>query len=151
MRALISYRLDAAGSQFEIALAAAHLRGCAECSSFEAEVAAFTAHIRDAPLKRIPRQLSLPRAARYRRPLGVARAALATAAVAVAAVGIGGSVRLDGAADISRAAAPAGDADQLVSIRELRREALVQGELAILPLPDRSLGAVKPILPVANL
>lgn len=150
MRALISYRLDAAGSQFEIALAAAHLRGCAECSAFGAEVGAFTALIRDAPLERIPRQVSLPRAARYRRPLGVARGALATAAVAVAAVGIGGSARLDGAADISRAAAPAGD-DRLVSIRELRREALVQGELAILPLPDRSLGAVKPVLLAANL
>jgi predicted anti-sigma-YlaC factor YlaD len=150
MRALISYRLDVPGSQFELALVAAHLRGCAECSAFGAEVGAFTALIRDAPLERMPRQVSLPRAARYRRPLRVARGALATAAVAVAAIGIGGSARLNGAADISRVAAPA-SGDRLVSLRELRREALVQGELAILPLVDDSLGAVKPVLPVANL
>lgn len=150
MRALISYRLDAAGSQFETALAAAHLRGCAECSSFEAEVGAFTALIRDAPLERIPRPLSLPRAARYRRPLRVARGALATAAVAVAAVGIGGSARVNGAADISRVTAP-NSGDRLVSLQELRRDALVQGKLAILPLTDDSLGAVKPVLPVSSL
>jgi predicted anti-sigma-YlaC factor YlaD len=152
MRALISYRLDVPGSQFERALVAAHLRGCAECSAFGAEVGAFTALIRDAPLEQMPRQVSLPRAARYRRPLRVARGALATAAVAVAAVGIGGSAQLDGAADIFRTAAPApGDANQIVSIRQLRREDLSQGRLAILPLPDGSLGAVKPVLRVANL
>jgi hypothetical protein len=126
------------------------LRGCAECSAFGAEVGAFTALIRDAPLERMPRQVSLPRAARHRRPLRVARGALATAAVAVAAVGIGGSARLNGVADFSRVAASASD-DSLVSIREFRREALVQGKLAILPLPDDSLGAVKPVLPVASL
>lgn len=152
MRALISYRLDAVGSQFELALAAAHLRGCAECSAFGAEVGAFTALIRDAPLEPLPRQVSLPRAARYRRQLGVARSALATAAVAVAAIGIGGSARLDGAVDIFRTAAPApGDANQIVSIRALHRDDLSQGRLAILPLPDDSLGAVKPVLPVANI
>ena len=156
MRALISHRLDAASSQFETALAGAHLRRCAECSSFAAEVGAFTALIREAPLERVSRQVSLPRPARYRRPLRVARGALASAAVAVAAVGIGGSARVDGAATIVRAAAPApleraDDSDRLVSIRELHREALVLGELAILSPHVDSLGVVKPVLPVANL
>jgi len=152
MRALISYRLDAAGSPFELALAEAHLRGCAECSAFAAEVGAFTALIRETPLEPLPRQVALPRAARYRRPFVVARSALATAAVAVAAVGIGGSARLDGTVNVFRTAAPApGDSNQVVSLRALLREDLSQGRLAILPLPDGSLGAVKPVLVVSNL
>ncbi len=162
MRALASHRLDASISQFEIALATAHLRDCAACATFEAEVGAFTALLREAKLERVPRQFTLPRALRYRRPLFLARGAAATAAVAMAAVMIGGSAQLADRTDAVRAAqAPANDAVRisapavslgtLVSLRELIRDDLSHGRVPILPvLENDSLGALKPVLPADN-
>lgn len=157
MRTLVSCRLDGAISQFEIALVAAHLRRCPECAAFDAEAGAFTALLRDAPPVRVPRQITLPRVP-YRRPLRVAQGAMATAAVAMAAVAIGGSGRLAESAnvvapanDAVRTAAPAVAPAGLVSLQELYREDLSRGLIAVLPVSDdESLGAVKPVLPAGN-
>jgi len=160
MRALVSCRLDGAISQFEIALASAHLQACADCAAFEAEVGAFTTLLREAPPQRSSRPLSVPHRYRLRRPLVAARAVAATAAVAIGAAAIGGSAQLERGGVPARVAAPvndtvrlharSADADSLVSIRMLNRDALRQGALAILPVPDQTLGVVKPVLPAAN-
>jgi hypothetical protein len=161
LRALVSHRLDVPTSQFELRLAAAHLRGCAECATFEAEVGAFTALLRDAEYERLPRQITLPRAMRFRRPLFVARGVAATAAVAVAAVAIGGSARLAETTGIARAVrAPANDAvrlsapavapNGLIPLRELIRDDLSHGRVPMLPVLEEGLGALKPVLPASN-
>jgi predicted anti-sigma-YlaC factor YlaD len=159
LRALVSQHLDAPISPFERALARAHIADCAACATFEAEVGAFTALLREAELERVPRQITLPRALRYRRSLTVVRGAAATAAVAMAAVAIGGSANLAESTGVVRAAhAPANDAvriaapavavTQLVPLRELIRDDLAHGRVPMLPvLDDEPLGAQKPVLP----
>ena len=157
MRTLVSCRLDGAISQFEIALVTAHLRRCPDCAAFEAEIGAFTELLRAAAPVRVPRRISLPRMP-FRRPLRVARGAVATAAVAMAAVAIGGSGRL---AESAHVAAPANDAvrisapavaiPRLVTLQELYRESLSQGLIPVLPATqDENLGEVKPVLPAGN-
>lgn len=156
MRTLVSCRLDAAISQFEIALVSAHLRRCAECAAFESEAGAFTALLRAARPVPVPRQITLPRMP-FRRHLRVARGAVATAAAAVAAVAIGGSGQL---AERTRVAAPTNDAvrtaapavamPRLVSLQELYREDLSEGLIPVLPIDDESIGAIKPVLPAGN-
>ncbi len=165
LHALVSGRLDGAVSQFEVALAAAHLRECAECAVFEAEVTAFTQLLRDAELETMPRGVGLPYGIRFRRHARVARGALATAAVAMTAVAIGGSVRLSESPDVVRAAvAPANDAVRtaapavvsrgstpMITLQELYRDDLSEGLLPVIsPRVDDSLGAVKPVLPAGN-
>jgi predicted anti-sigma-YlaC factor YlaD len=160
MRTLVSCRLDGAISQFEIALVNAHLRRCADCAAFDAEVGAFTGLLRSAQPVRAGRQIALPRMP-FRRQLRVARGAFATAAAAIAAIAIGGSGRL---AESVPVAAPANDAvrttapavpafaaSPLVSLQELYRESLAQGLIPVLPVSeDEGLGAVKPVLPAGN-
>ena len=162
LRALVSQRLDAHVSPFELALASAHLRNCAECATFEAEVGAFTALLRAAELERSRQRVTLPRSWRYRRQLAVARGVAATAAAAVAAVAIGGSARLAETTGVVRAAhAPANDAVRtaapsigvpvLISLQELMRDDLSHGRVPLLPvLEDEGLGALKPVLPAGN-
>jgi anti-sigma factor RsiW len=158
MRTLVSCRLDGAISQFEIALVTAHLRRCPECAAFEAEIGAFTELLRAAAPVRVTRRITLPRMP-YRRPLRVARGAVATAAVAMAAVAIGGSGRIAGSAnvvaappnDAVRIAAPVPAVPRLVSLQELYRESLSQGLIQVLPASqDASLGEVKPVLRAGN-
>jgi hypothetical protein len=165
MRALVSCGLDGAISQFEVALAAAHVRDCPACAAFEADVAAFTRLLRDAELEAVPRHVGLPYGIRHRRPMRVLRSAVATAAVAVAAVAIGGSVRLsEGPQVIRSAVAPPNDAistrapavgtiakNRLITLQELYRNDLSEGNLPVVaPLEDDSLGAVKPVLRAGN-
>jgi predicted anti-sigma-YlaC factor YlaD len=163
LHALVSCKLDGAVSQFELALASAHLRDCADCAAFEAEVGAFTKLLREARPERPRHTVALPYGLRFRRHARVARGALATAAVAMAAVTIGGSVRLADGQQIGRAAvAPANDAvrmagpavpaaARLVTLQELYRDALAEGLLPVLsPVEDDSLGAVKPVLRAGN-
>ena len=158
MRTLVSCRLDGAISQFEVALVGAHLRGCPDCAAFEAEVGRFTEQLRSARPVRLKRQIALPRLP-YRRPLRVARGAAATAAVAMAAVAIGGSARLADSAhvpapanDAVRTSAPAVAPPRLVSLQELYREDLSQGLIEVLPASeDENIGSVKPVLPAGNI
>jgi hypothetical protein len=160
MRALVSCGLDGAISQFEVALAAAHVRDCPACAAFEADVAAFTRLLRDAELEAVPRHVGLPYGIRHRRPMRVLRSA-----VAVAAVAIGGSVRLsEGPQVIRSAVAPPNDAistrapavgtiakNRLITLQELYRNDLSEGNLPVVaPLEDDSLGAVKPVLRAGN-
>jgi predicted anti-sigma-YlaC factor YlaD len=157
MRTLVSCRLDGALSQFEIALVTAHLRRCPECAAFEADVGAFTELLRTARPVRVPRQITLPRVP-YRRPLRVARGAVATAAFAMAAVAIGGSARLSESAHVAapvndavRTAFPAVATPHLVTLQELYREDLSHGLIPVLPATgDESLGELKPVLPAGN-
>ncbi len=162
LHALVSCRLDGAVSQFALALASAHLRECAACAAFELEVGAFTKLLREAKPERPRHAVALPYTLRFRRQARVVRGALATAAVAMAAVTIGGSVRLAEGQEIGRAAvAPANDAirmaasttppARLVTLQELYRDALSEGLLPVLsPREDDSLGAVKPVLRAGN-
>ena len=164
LHALVSRRLDGGISQFEDALAAAHVRDCAGCARYEREVTAFTQLLRESPLEPAPRHVGLPYGVRYRRPAHVLRGALASAAVAVAAVAIGGSVRLAEDPQILRVVAPPNDAvrtlapavgtvakNRLVTLQELYRDDLSDGVMAVVsPREDDSLGAIKPVLPAGN-
>ncbi|HWN23149.1 MAG TPA: zf-HC2 domain-containing protein [Gaiellaceae bacterium] len=158
MRTLVSCRLDGAISQFEVALVTAHLRRCPDCAAFESEIGAFTELLRTARPVRVPRRITLPRAP-YRRPMRVARGAVATAAVAMAAVAIGGSGRIAESAhivaappnDAVRISAPAVAVPRLISLQELYREPLSKGLIPVLPLSDDDrLGEIKPVLPAGN-
>lgn len=158
MRTLVSCRLDGAISQFEVALVTAHLRRCAECAAFEAEIGGLTELLRAAAPVRVPRRITLPRVP-YRRPLRLARGAVATAAVAMAAVAIGGSGRLAERADVVaappndavRVSAPAVAVPRLISLQELYRESLAKGLIPVLPpTQGENIGDVKPVLPAGN-
>ena len=164
LHALVSRRLDGVLSQFEVALAAAHVRECDACATYERDVSAFTKLLRDAPLEPAAQHVGLPYGIRYRRSAQMLRGAVATAAVAVAAVTIGGSVRLTESADIARAVAPPNDAvrttapavgttaqNRLVSLQELYRGDLTEGLLPVVtPHEDDSLGSTKPVLRAGN-
>ena len=164
LHALVSRRLDGGISQFEDALSAAHVRDCAACARYEREVTAFTQLLRESPLEPAPRHVGLPYGVRYRRPAHVVRGALATAAVAVAAVTIGGSVRLAEEPQILRVVAPPNDAvrtlapavgtiarNRLITLQELYRDDLADGVMPVVsPRENDSLGAIKPVLPAGN-
>jgi hypothetical protein len=165
LHALVSCGLDGPASQFEVALASAHVRDCDECAEYEAEVGAFTRLLRAAPLEPLAQPVRVPYGIRYRRPAHVLRGALATAAVAVAAVAIGGSVRLTESAEfVGAAVAPPNDAvrdrtpavgtvarNRLVTLQELYRDDLSAGYLPVIsPRQDDSLGAIKPALVAGN-
>lgn len=164
LHALVSRRLDGVLSQFEVALAVAHVRECDACARFEREVSAFTKLLRDAPLEPAALHVGLPYGIRYRRSAHMLRGALATAAVAVAAITIGGSVRLTEGAAIVRTVAPPNDAvrttapavgttarNRLVTLQELYRDDLTEGRLPVVtPREDDSLGSTKPVLRAGN-
>jgi predicted anti-sigma-YlaC factor YlaD len=84
VRAQISLRLDGELSQLESRMLAAHLDRCADCSTYEADVARITAELRAAPLEAMERPIVIRRPRRVsalRLQAGVA------AALAVAALG----------------------------------------------------------------
>jgi predicted anti-sigma-YlaC factor YlaD len=77
-----SARLDGELSELESARLDAHLRGCAECRAYDAEIGAIAARLRAAELERPEQPLVLPR----RRRLAGARMQVAVAAAAVVVV-----------------------------------------------------------------
>jgi predicted anti-sigma-YlaC factor YlaD len=83
-----SLRMDGELSEFEQALLAAHLEGCAPCADFARSVGAVSRSLRKAEPMRLREPIALPR---RRRSFGGLRAtAGATAAAAVvAAIGLG--------------------------------------------------------------
>ena len=82
-----SLRLDGALSELEQAALAAHLARCEACRTYDAEIAAATAAIRETPLQLPARPIVLPRARRLSmREFQASAAAVAVASVALAAV-----------------------------------------------------------------
>ena len=153
-RNLIALGLDGDLSELERALVSTHLKRCAQCRVFEADVNAFTRMLRETPPETLDRpvELSLP----YRRRVrGVARQALqaASGVAAVAAMLIGAVVLPQGAAQAPPAelalvgaplAAPVSTMNELVV--ELRRTALKKDGKRAEPRHSRS-GSEKPLLP----
>ena len=86
-RTYASLQLDGELSQLEEAMLGAHLSRCEGCRGYAAEIAAVAGELRSASLERLERPISLP--PRRRVSFGTLQAA-AVAAVALAAVGIGG-------------------------------------------------------------
>jgi predicted anti-sigma-YlaC factor YlaD len=82
--------LDAELPELDDARLAVHLRGCAECRAYAGELAALTAGLRDAPLKRPEIEIFAPRSRR----VPTFRAQAAAAAVALIAVAAGSSFAL---------------------------------------------------------
>lgn len=90
-RQAVSLKLDGELSQLQSVLLAVHVRRCADCRVFEAELASLAGALRAAPLEPLEHPIVLPR----RRSL-VSRASLLTSAAAaaavLAAVGLSGAV-----------------------------------------------------------
>lgn len=90
VRAQVSLALDGELSQLERAMVAAHLGRCPACRAYEAGVAAATRLLRQAPLERLQRPVSV------RRPRQVlparVQAGVAALIVGVAAFGIAGQL-----------------------------------------------------------
>ena len=86
-RTYASLELDGELSQLEGAMLHAHLVRCAGCRAYAAEIASVADELRTAPFERLERPISLP--ARRRVSFGTLQVA-AAAAVALAALGIGG-------------------------------------------------------------
>lgn len=84
VREWICLEVDGELSRFEAALAERHVRECAACTSFRADVRAVAAALRAAPLEQLPRPVVVT--ARRRVSFGGSVQA-AAAAVAVAVVG----------------------------------------------------------------
>ena len=85
-RAWASLRLDDELSQLESALLDAHLRACASCRAFAAQIAASTAAVRGAGLVALPHPVLMP-VRRRRAHRGVAGAVAAAAMLAASAAG----------------------------------------------------------------
>jgi predicted anti-sigma-YlaC factor YlaD len=85
-RAWTSLRIDDELSQLESALLDAHLRACAGCRAFAAQLAASTAAVRDAGLVALPQPVLVP-VRRRRAHRGVAGAVAAAAMLAASAAG----------------------------------------------------------------
>jgi len=151
-RALISRSLDCELPELQQSLLAAHIRRCAACAVFEADVRSITSALRQAPLEQLGRAVRPPR---RRRPARL-RVAVQVASFALVAVGVGGVVLSGGPV-----VAPSGEEALLASplaeavvatesIRELRDDALRQGEIAVLPgTSSDPIGEAKPALPPA--
>ena len=156
-REWISLALDGELSEFEQIVMAAHLRRCADCRAFAADVRDFTGALRTAPAEPLESRVWLGdprrslRAARLRRRL--APAASAAAAVAAAFLGVtfvpeGG--RVGAGDDTARVGAPVLDAAQTNELLlAVRRQALAEGKQAVLPEVPGGIGAVKPPLPAS--
>lgn len=132
-RESVSLRLDGELSELGAAPLNAHLKRCASCSAFAADVDVFTASVRSAPLEVLESPVSVRRPRRLA-PLRVRQAAAATAAAAVI-----GAVQL-AAAPASREGGVASSAlqgfsattyDDAVEMRALRRGEM-QGHVVVL-------------------
>jgi predicted anti-sigma-YlaC factor YlaD len=91
-REWISLGADGELSPFEQALLSSHLERCEECSAFQADIAGITHDLRAASLEPMSRPLELP--SQRREPLRRLRlgAVTSAAAVALVALGLGGTL-----------------------------------------------------------
>ena len=151
-RSLVSQSLDGPLHELEERFLAVHLARCGACRAFQEDAEAFTSLLRSAPLEPLPWPVGSPaRVARHRVHVRALAQIASVASVVIAAgtialvhelpTGVSES-SLVGAASIDSALA-----DE--SLQVLRREALVQGELQILPESNTASGdPLKPALPV---
>lgn len=136
-RSLVSLRLDDELSELEHVLLEAHLSGCAACNVYAADTAIVARKLREAPLERPERAVSLPAARRrgYLRGLQTAAAgAVAAAAVAVVAVGITPAVT-------------GGNQGRTRTEASFYEPVSVRSELQILRQARRSEGVAGPVIP----
>jgi anti-sigma factor RsiW len=91
-RGRVSLSLDGELSEFERALLVSHLKCCAECAQFAAEVTATTGLLRETPLEPMPRVIAVPARRRSARSLTLRLGA--AAAVLVGAFGLAGSITI---------------------------------------------------------
>jgi predicted anti-sigma-YlaC factor YlaD len=123
-----SLRMDGELSEFEQALLAAHLEGCAHCADFVRGVDAVTLNLRKAEPTRLREPIALPL---RRRTFGVrATSAAAAAAAVAAAIGLG---TLIGSLGGTQPVVGSGLARASVSSQPQGEQALIQGpKLAML-------------------
>jgi predicted anti-sigma-YlaC factor YlaD len=84
-RAWISRRADDELSEFECALLDAHLKNCASCATFDADVDAMTTLLRTQPLERMSHPVAV--SGRRRRRLALPVGAVASAAAVIVTIG----------------------------------------------------------------
>lgn len=114
-REYASLAVDGELSQFEHALLRAHLESCAGCRSYNSGLVATTERLRNAPLERLDRAITLPsrrQVVSFRR----VQAGLA-AALVVTAIGLGG---LLSTLDSSNAVPPQAQLPDMAERREMR-------------------------------
>jgi anti-sigma factor RsiW len=149
-RALLSRQLDTPLSELERRAVAVHAEGCAACRSFQRDSRWITEELRTAPLEPLPRPVTVTVP---RRPFPTRVVANVASAAALLIVAVGGVTLASQPPDggpaqqaLSRSTAldTIGDPD----LREVRREALLSGELRVVPA-NTSTG-VKPALPPSD-
>lgn len=113
-REYASLALDGELSQFEHALLRAHLEQCTGCRSYNGSLVATTERLRNAPLERLERPISLP--SRQRVSFRSVQAGLA-AALVVTAIGLGGLLSSLGSSDSVR---PQTEIQEMSERREMR-------------------------------
>ena len=156
-REWISLALDGELSEFEQVVMAAHLRRCADCRAFAADVRGFTTTVRAARAEPLETRVWLGdprrslRAARLRRRVApVASAAAAVAAVFVGVTFVPDGERIGAGEGATRAGTPFLDpAPTNELLLAVRRQALAEGKQAVLPEVPGGIGAMKPPLPAA--
>jgi hypothetical protein len=137
-RALLSRQLDTQLPELERRAVALHTERCAACRSFERDALWITEELRAAPLEplRRPVAVMVPR-----RPFPTRVVANIASAAALLVVAVGG-VTLASQPPEGGSAQVLGQASTLdlrfgdPGLREIRREALLAGELQVLPKSD---------------
>jgi hypothetical protein len=129
---------------------AGHTAGCADCRAFEADTEAFTALLRSAPPEPVP----WPPAVSFARPRRRFHARAVAQVASVASVVVAAFTLVvvpDPPSGVSESVLVTTGAPPLLSddsIRSLRRDALAEGTLQILPVASTAPAApVKPALP----
>lgn len=117
-REYASLALDGELSQFEHALLRAHLESCAGCRSYNSGLVATTERLRNAPLERLARPISLP--SRQRVSFRSVQAGLA-AALVVTAIGLGGLLSTLGSSESVGPQAPLPDMSERREMRDINR------------------------------
>ena len=158
-RSLVSVGLDGTLNDLEQHFLGVHLGRCGACRAFQEDAQAFTTLLRDAPLEDVPWPATASISGHRSRVQFRTIAQIASVASVVIAAGtIALASDLPGVTSES-ATLGAGSTGSLAlgedSIRSLRREALVQHELPILPETSTAAASgetaaapVKPALPV---
>jgi anti-sigma factor RsiW len=117
-REYASLALDGELSQFEHALLRAHLEQCNGCRSYNGGLVATTERLRNAPLERLERPITLP--SRQRVSFRSVQAGLA-AALVITAVGLGGLLSSFGSTESDRTPAQVAEMGERREMRDIKR------------------------------
>ncbi len=117
-REYASLALDGELSQFEHALLRAHLEQCAGCRGYNGGLVATTERLRNAPLERLERPITLP--SRQRVSFRSVQAGLA-AALVITAIGLGGALSTLGSSDRVRPQTELPDISERREMRDINR------------------------------